>query len=106
MLEGKGSALFFIEAALAPDLYTENMTVKRQSAKTALPLPYPKSINQSRRKQLEINYLQYCLKFDQNAQTPPMTDIRSGSAQIFNTLIHRFRGYAELRWQLNYLTIG
>jgi hypothetical protein len=62
-------------------------------------------INHQPKKSRWINQLNNCLKFNQNAGTPPSAVIPVPALQLFNKVIHRFRGYMELRWQLNQLTV-
>jgi hypothetical protein len=66
----------------------------------------PRKINQQPKKASWIKQLKNCLKFNQNAVRPASAMIPVPALQLFNKVIHRFRGYMELRWQLNQLTVG
>jgi hypothetical protein len=64
-----------------------------------------RKINHWRKKWSWIKQLNNCLKFNQNVGRPASAMIPVPAPQLFNKVIHRFRGYMELGWQLNQLTV-
>src|SRR5580704_8874660 len=58
-------------------------------------------INHFRAKSKHFNELISCPKFNQMPQMPGIPAIRVCSAQVFHTVIHRFRGYPESVCTLN-----
>jgi hypothetical protein len=64
-----------------------------------------KKINHQPEKSCYIKELNNCLKFNQNAGMPASAMTPVPALQLFNKVIHRFRGYMKLRWQLNQLTV-
>jgi hypothetical protein len=51
-----------------------------------------------------INGLYFCLNFRQMLQTLMGTGTRVRSSQVFNKVIHSFRGYSKFICKLNQLT--
>ena len=58
-------------------------------------------INHFKAKSKHFNKLISCLKFNQMPQMPGIPAIRVCSPQVFNRVIHRFRGYPESVCTLN-----
>jgi hypothetical protein len=85
------------------ELFTGNVTALRHCAKRSGDRIARN--NQQPKKASCINQLKNCLKFNQNVGRPASAMIPVPALQLFNKVIHRFRGYMELRWQLNQLTV-
>jgi hypothetical protein len=61
-------------------------------------------INHFRTKVRKFKGLERCLNFNQMSQMPGILTIRVRSTQLFNRVIHRFRGYPESTCAINHLT--
>jgi hypothetical protein len=62
------------------------------------------NVNHFRPKCRFFNVIGVCLNFNQMSQMQGMPTIRVCSPQVFNRVIHRFRGYPESACCLNQLT--
>ena len=65
---------------------------------------FVKNINHHLKKGMQNNLLDDCPKFGQMSQTPSSPVVWRRSLHLFNSVIHRFRGYPESTCQLNLLT--
>jgi hypothetical protein len=65
---------------------------------------FVKNINHFLKNDMQDNLLGRCPKFRQISQTPSSSVVWRCSPQLFNRVIHRFRGYPESMCHLNLLT--
>src|SRR5215467_3632014 len=65
---------------------------------------FVKKINHFLKNDMQDNWLDYCPKFGRISQTLSSSGTWRCSTQLFNRVIHRFRGYPESMYQLNLLT--
>ena len=67
-------------------------------------LQFVMDVNHFRTKAHIFKGMKGCPNFSQMSQTPGMLTIRVCLPQVFNRVIHSFRGYPESMCQLNWLT--
>jgi hypothetical protein len=77
------------------DLFTGLAVLMWQRTRPGLLLRFDILVNHLLQKSRFFNAIECCLNFNQTSQMPSQTVIRVCSPQVFNRVIHRFRGYPE-----------